>query len=276
MRKMLKATALFVVYSGIGFGGEWAVGLLAQERAVDDRRIDEEVVVDVEPMVDVVVEVEPEVIVDVQVRMGGDCRYGVAREVAIPAAAIERLAIDAGAGELRVEGRDGLEEIRATAELCASVEEWLDDMQLRATESGGELTLTTRYPDRSGWAGRDNTARIDLTVLVPRGLAVEIEDSSGEIEVSGTGDLDIEDSSGSILVRGIAGHLRIDDSSGEVEVEEVAGDVEVADGSGSITVRSVAGDLAVDDGSGSITYSDVAGSVEIPEHKRKRRRRPGR
>lgn len=313
MRRMIRATALFAVYSGIGFGGEWAVGLLAQERAGADRRLDEEVVVDVEPAVDVVVEVEPEVVVDVRVRTDGACRYGVTREAAIPAGAIERLVIDAGSGALRVEGRAGLEEIRARADVCATLEAWLDELRVRATQDGEEATITTHYPDRSGWTGR-GTASIDLTVLVPLGLAVDIEDSSGEMEVSGTGDLRIEDSSGSIRVHGIDGHLSIDDSSGDLRIEGVAGDVQVddgsggvairdvrgsvairdgsggveisgversvlvdGDGSGEISVREIGGDFVVDgDGSGSITYVDVAGAVEIPEHKRKRRRRPGR
>ena len=312
MRKVVRATALFAVYSGIGFGSEWAVGLLAQDRSAPPWTSHEEVVVETEPAVEVAVEVEPEVVVDVQVRMGDECRYGITREVTIPADAITRLAIDAGSGSLRVEGRYDVDEIRATAEACASVEEWLDELRVSATESGGDVALTTHYPDRSGWTGRDGTARIDLTVLVPLGLAVDIEDSSGETEVSGTGDLDIADSSGSLSVRGIDGGLRVGDSSGSILIGDVAGDVEVSDGSGELSIRdvqgsvrirdgsggidvsevdqsvfvegdgsggidvsNVGGDLVVEgDGSGGITYSDVAGSVEIPEHKRKRRR-PG-
>ena len=48
----------------------------------------------------------------------------------------------------------------------------------------------------------------------------------------------------------------------------------IDDGSGSIDVSNVGGDLIVeDDGNGSINYSGVEGTVDIPEDKRRRRRR---
>ncbi len=53
MGKILRVAALFAVYSGIGFGGDYAMGLLAQEDAVGKLEVD------VRPVV------KPEVIVEV-------------------------------------------------------------------------------------------------------------------------------------------------------------------------------------------------------------------
>jgi hypothetical protein len=308
MRNGLRAAALFAAYGTIGFGGDYAAALLAQEPGGDDLEV--RVVTETEPMVDVVVDVRPEVFVDVQVRHSSECSYTEAREMTIRADDLSRLGIDAGSGELRVEGRQGLSDVVVTAVACASVEEWLDELTVTVDETTDGVQLIAHYPERQGWRGRDNTARLDLTVLVPLGFAVEIDDSSGGIEVTGTGDLRIADSSGSISARGVNGSVSIDDSSGEVDVADVSGDVDVedssggirvvdvqgsvllrdgsggievsdvdqdviveSDGSGSIDARRILGDFAVGrDGSGSIRYEDVGGRVDVPEDKRRRRR----
>lgn len=252
------------------------------------------------------------------VGFGGDvdsCRFEVDRELSIAASASDRLELSAGSGELRVAGRDGLDEVRVTARICASDEAYLEDLRVTLDRAGDDIVLRAHYPDRLGrrsWRGND-VARIDLFVEVPLNMSVDIEDSSGSMEVQGTGALRIADSSGSIGVRGINGPVTIDDSSGSLDVQDVSGDVEIEDGSGeidvrgiqgtvrlrdgsgsieveevdqdviverdgsgSITVRDVRGDFTVRrDGSGSIRHSGVEGIVEIPEDKRERRRRRG-
>ena len=310
MRAGLRVAALFAAYSVIGFGGDYAAGLLAWND--DGERVDAAVRHKVEPQVEVVVDVRPEIVVAVRVRHSGECSYALDRQVTIPMQGVDRLNIDAGSGELHVEGQAGLDQIVVVGAVCASLEEWLDELRLTVEEGlSGDVTLVAHYPENRTRSRRNDTARIDLTVLVPLGLDVDIDDSSGDIEVSGTANLWIDDSSGSIQVRGVNGNLLIDDSSGGVQVEDVEGDVEIedssdgidirgvqgsvvvsdgsggidiaeveqdvlieSDGSGGIVVRSVGGDFIVDrDGTGSISYSDVGGLVDVPEDRRRRRRR---
>jgi hypothetical protein len=310
MKTGLRIAALFAVYSGIGYGADYAAALLAQEYVADDPVV--QVHEAVQPEVDVVVDVQPEIVVDVRVRSSGSCAYRLDHELTIPASGLDRLNIDVGSGELRVEGRQDLGDVVVVGEACASVEAWLDELSLSTSDDGsGVVSLVAHYPENRRSNGGENTAKIDLTVLVPLDLAVDIEDSSGEIEVSGTGDLWIDDSSGSIEVYGINGNVRIDDSSGGVQVTDVSGDVEIGDGSGGLDIRDVrgsvlvrdgsggieitevdqdvfiesdgsggidvsriGGDFVVDrDGSGGISCSDVAGAVDIPDDQRRRRRR---
>ena len=308
MRAGLRVAALFAAYSVIGFGGDYAVGLLGQDH--DAEPVDAAVRHEIEPRVRVVVDVRPAIVV--RIRHSGECSYALDRQLTIPMQGVDRLNIDAGSGDLRVEGQAGLDQIVVVGSVCASLEEWLDELLLTVEEGrAGDVTLVAHYPENRNRSGRNNTAKIDLTVLVPLGLDVDIDDSSGDIEVSGTGNLWIDDSSGSIQVRGVDGNLRIDDSSDGLQIEDVAGDVEIddssggidirdvqgsvalndgsggidiadvgrdvlieSDGSGSIVVRNVGGDFVVDgDGTGSIRHSDVAGLVDIPEDQRRRRRR---
>jgi hypothetical protein len=261
MKIALRVVALFVGYSAIGFGGDYVVSLFAGEDRGEAVRVRApEVVVDVES--NVVVDVLPTIVSRIQIRRGGACEFEVDRELAIGAAGVDVLHIDAGAGALHVEGQDGLQEIVVVGTLCASNEDALEGLQLTLDESAnGDVTVVAHYPEERG--GRHDGAKIDLTVLMPVGMSVDIDDSSGEMEVSGTGDLTIDDSSGSISVSDVRGSLNIDDGSGGLSVLDVIGDVRIEDGSGGVDVSGVEGSLHVRDGSGGIEISNVAQNVVI-------------
>ncbi|MCG6957606.1 MAG: DUF4097 domain-containing protein [Gemmatimonadetes bacterium] len=248
----LKVAALFMGYGLVGLGGDYAVGLLAQNHT---------------PAHSVRVRVrEPAVRMRVQVRGSGDCRYEAERTVQVDASASQRLQLDAGSGALRVVGVEGLKEVRAVGHACASDEEYLKDLQVTVEDHAGRLALETHYPSHRGigWRGEDY-ARIDLTVEVPKGMSVDLSDSSGDLEVSGTGALNIDDSSGSIRVRDIDGSVNVDDSSGEIDVSGVAGDVNIEDGSGGIGIRDVQGSVRLDDGSGGIEVAGVGRNVTVAD-----------
>ncbi len=262
MKMALRIAALFVAYGSIGLGGDYAVGLLARDAGGAEPLHEVEMEIVDGPRV--VVDVQPAIVSRVQVHHSGECSYQLDRELTIPADGVRELAIRAGSGELHVEGRAGLEEIVVLGMVCASHEEYVDELDLSVERAlSGDLTLVTHYPRSRSRDGRNNMARIDLTVLVPMNMNVDIDDSSGEIRVLGTGDLRIEDTSGSIDVSDVNGSLRIDDSSGDLDVSRVAGDVEIDDGSGSLEVRGVAGSVILRDGSGSIELSDIDQSVLI-------------
>lgn len=307
MKTVLRVVALFGAYSAIGFGGEYAVGLLARDSATVPRAVSEP---DVRVDARVVVDVEPTIVSRVRVRSSDACTFETVRETTLTAEGATKVEIRAGVGALHVEGQAGLDEVVVVGLLCASQESYLEGLQITTeTLAGGAIAVETHGPDRGAFGGGDETARIDLTVLVPLGMSVDIEDSSGDMDVVATGDLRIDDSSGSIAVSEIDGSVRIEDSSGGLEVRDVSGDVAVddgsggieihdvagsvtlrdgsggielsgiqsnvlveADGSGGIDVRGVGGDLTVErDGSGGIRYSDVVGNVDVPTRERSRR-----
>jgi hypothetical protein len=248
-------------YGLVGFGGDFAMNLLAQDHpSAHPVRVRV-----ASPVVDVKA-ADPVVRVDVRVRDSGPCRYEAERSVKLDASASGRLRLDAGAGELKVVGVEGLGEVRAVGRACASNEDDLDALQVSLEDRGGELALETHYPDHSsmGWRG-EHYARIDLTVEVPRGMSVDVDDSSGDLSVSGTGELNIDDSSGSLTVQDVIGSVRVDDSSGDIEVSGVKGDVEIEDGSGGIDVRDVQGSVRLDDGSGGIDVSGVGRDVLVSD-----------
>lgn len=195
-----------------------------------------------------------------------ECRYEASRDARVVASSSDRLVLIARAGSLRVEGRPGISEVHVRGRACASDEDFLDDIRLDSERNGDMVRIEVPEMDTGGWnRGRNTYARLDLVVEVPAGMRVDIDDGSGNIFVSGTGDLTIDDGSGGIEVEDIAGSVRIDDGSGEVTISNVRGEVRVDDGSGSVHIADITGDVSVDDGSGSMEIERVVGSVRIPD-----------
>jgi DUF4097 and DUF4098 domain-containing protein YvlB len=203
----------------------------------------------------------------------------------LTAQGIKRLDIDAGAGSLTVTGREGLAAIEIRAEVVArnvreeDMERFIRDRIELTLEKRGEVAvLVSRARDEKRLFHFDGNVHIDLTVSVPKAMAVSIDDGSGSIIVEGlSAALRLEDGSGSIRIDRIAGDVEINDGSGEIEVLDVTGNVTIDDGSGEITIRRVGGTVTIDDGSGRIDIEGVekdvrlisagSGSVDVSEVK---------
>ncbi len=194
------------------------------------------------------------------------------RTMTLPSEGIRALEIECGAGFLKVRGEEGLSSIEVRADIVISdvdardKEEFIKDhLDLRLERRGDRAILVSKIGSRHGFRfliGEDE--RIDLTVRVPKTLALSVDDGSGGIEIADVGgDTVIDDGSGSIRVERLGGNLRIDDGSGGIEVFGVRGDVEIDDGSGEMEIRDIGGSVTVDDGSGSIDIDGVRKDVDL-------------
>jgi DUF4097 and DUF4098 domain-containing protein YvlB len=212
--------------------------------------------------------------------------YTETRDLAIDAAGLELLFINAGAGKVDVEGVDGISRIEVKATIVISDADEDDArkimekrLELSLDSHDGQAVLKSWF--EHGFWGSGSDRHIDLEIRAPATLAISIDDGSGSIDIrnfasyvriddgSGSidvhtvGALDIDDGSGSIDVTNVTGDVFIDDGSGTITVDKVGGSVTVDDGSGSIRVTDVAEDLIIlDGGSGSISFSNVRGTVE--------------
>ena len=195
------------------------------------------------------------------------------KELSLPAQGLKRLEITAGAGSLEVVGREGLTAVEVTARVVApgvrekDLEDYLqDEVVLELKKAGEAAVLVSRVRgSRSIIRFRDD-ARIDLTVRMPKSLALDIEDGSGDMVVEGTGaPVRIDDGSGDIRVLDVGGPLNIEDGSGEIEVKGVRGDLTIEDGSGGVEVSDVSGDVTIEDGSGDLRVRRVGGGVTVDD-----------
>jgi putative adhesin len=208
-----------------------------------------------------------------------DCRHTADRTANVAAEDIKRVVIEAGAGDLTVRGGQG-REVKAAGRACASSAELLDQSKLEIRRDGDTVYLRTVLPEATeSLFGIGNYAYMDVTVDLPRTVALKLEDSSGDLDVSDVqaativdgsgdqtlqrigGDLDVADSSGEIKIVDVRGKLQLKDASGDVDVDGVQGDVLVTvDSSGDLDIRHVTGGVHV--------QSDTSGDIEIADVKR--------
>ncbi|MCC2618212.1 hypothetical protein LJ739_18290 [Aestuariibacter halophilus] len=204
------------------------------------------------------------------------------RNLELNSADINELYIDAGRGELRVKGVDGLEDIQVDVKLGGREFDELEpgDIELSLTQRGDKALLVAKFHRRMGNAD----VYMDVDVKLPSRLMLEVDDGAGNTVISdikntvrvddGSGDLEIhtitgalyvDDGSGDLKITTVTGNVNIDDGSGALALYTVTGNVEIDDGSGNIEVRTVTGDVEVEDGSGNIELVTINGDVVVDD-----------
>ncbi len=188
-----------------------------------------------------------------------DCRYEKDIEQSLDLDGSETLSIRAAAGELEVRGDADATEASIRGRVCVSEEEWLDDARVE-THGGRQAEIIVELPDADGWSLTGNHyASLDLFLVVPDSLPLDIKDSSGDLEVVGVAEVVLQDSSGEIEIEDISRSVSIRDSSGDIILRDVKGDVTIeSDSSGEIDGDDIQGTvLVVSDSSGDIHFEDV-------------------
>ena len=194
---------------------------------------------------------------------GPDCKFAADRTATLDTRGVERVEIFARAGELTVKPAPG-SAVSASGRACASSEKYLEQTQIKLRRDGNVLQVQVQVPEDMQGIGIFY-ASLDLTVVVPATLPVEITDSSGDMTLEGVRVTRITDSSGDILAKGLPGDLEIEDSSGDISVLDQAGALRISDSSGDIVVRGAREVLIPRDSSGDIRIEQVSGSVRIEQ-----------
>jgi Putative adhesin len=214
-----------------------------------------------------------------------DCEHTAQRTANSAGPGIERVVVEAGAGDLAVRGGQG-QNVSVDGRACASSAKLLDESRLEIRREGNTVYVRTVLPELHGsFFGLSPYAHMDVTVAVPKTATLKIQDSSGDLELTDVqaaaiqdssgdqsleriaGDLEVADSSGEVRIVSVGGGLRLNDSSGDVDVDDVKGDVVVeVDSSGDLDIRRVAGGVHVrNDSSGDIEIHDVKRDVTIDD-----------
>ncbi|MCK4260117.1 MAG: DUF4097 family beta strand repeat protein [Halanaerobiales bacterium] len=203
------------------------------------------------------------------------------------------LRVKCEAGDLSIEGVDGLEQIEVIAEIYISkskdkAEKIIDrDLELSLVKEGKHAVLSCGFDNNnvSSWLsfffGNSYKGSVDLIIRVPNDILLDITDGSGNIIIKnskakveindGSGDieildcfndLEIVDGSGDLIIKNIRGNVQIDDGSGDIEIYDINGYVTVKDGSGSIDIDTVEKDVKIIyAGSGGIEFSNIKGQI---------------
>jgi DUF4097 and DUF4098 domain-containing protein YvlB len=178
----------------------------------------------------------------------------------------DEVAVLAAAGDLRIRGVSGTDEARITGKICSSEEDWLANSEVIANGGNRAEIIVELDDDHSSWSVMDRSyLYLDLEIEVPDHVALDIKDSSGDINISGVGAVSVQDSSGDIEIADSMGPIVLDDSSGDIELNNITGDVTIeSDSSGDISGTDIQGAaLVVSDSSGDITFRDVGASFIV-------------
>ena len=195
--------------------------------------------------------------------------YEEVRELELDASGVSDFFVDAGAGNMTVNGDAGAKSIRVTATIQVDEndeEKAREIIAKRLTltlDRDGDSVVLQSFFKNSMWSGADGSVKLEI--VMPAGIPLRVDDGSGSIVIEDIGaDVEVDDGSGSLKIYNV-GAVDIDDGSGSILIEQASGDVAIVDGSGSITINKVGGSVTIDDGSGSINVRDVEKDLIIVE-----------
>ncbi len=144
------------------------------------------------------------------------------------------------AGQIRVEGVEGLETVEVTAKRYArgsnpaAAKENAAGVAVDMSREGSTLEISAN--------GGRNTG-VDYALRVPVGARVEVESAAGDVEVSGlAGDVSALAEAGDVSVRDVRGSVTVEAPSGDVVVEGTrteTGKATLLVGSGDVTFRNL-------------------------------------
>lgn len=180
--------------------------------------------------------------------------------------------IDVGAGSLNVRGAD-IDEVSVSAKIHSkeykdidALQEAFENKMVFELQHKGSIIVFKALEKKKMLSFSSSDISIDIEMVIPRSMNLEIDDGSGSMEVTNIdGSLNIDDGSGSIEISHIKGDLHIDDGSGSLDLRNVGGSVFLNDSSGGVDIQGVAGDVTVDDGSGSINITELKGNFHLED-----------
>ena len=168
-----------------------------------------------------------------------------------------RVRLTNGAGQVRVEGVEGLDSVEyevtkyAMGPDPAAAKREASEVPVDLSRQDSTFVLETE-------GGRGTGA--DYELRVPAGGAVEVESGAGDVEASGlSGEVKVLAEAGDVAVRGAGGDVSVAAPQGDVAIEDVStetGQVELEVGSGDVALRDlIVGTLEASVEAGSVTLS---------------------
>jgi hypothetical protein len=151
-----------------------------------------------------------------------------------------RVRLTNGAGQVRVEGVDGLESVEyevtkyAVGPDPAAAKKEASEVPVDLSRDDSTFVLETD-------GGRDTGA--NYVLRMPSRGAVEVESEAGDVEVAGlSGNVRVLAEAGDVTVQGVGGGVRVESPQGDVAISDInteTGQTELEVGSGDVSLRDV-------------------------------------
>jgi len=179
------------------------------------------------------------------------CEFQAERVAHADAAGAESVLIRSGGGHLKVTGRAGATGLDVRGIACARDMGLLAASTVSVHRDGKVIYVEVRLAgdDRSLVGTSPGMPYMDVEISLPIGVAVQVDDWVGGVQIEAARKVLVRESSGDIEIRGV---------SGSVTIERVH--------ASRIHVAHVGGDLTARRGtSGRIDYEAIRGKVVLPD-----------
>jgi hypothetical protein len=171
-------------------------------------------------------------------------------------------------GDLTILGTDRADvsvEMKVTARGFdqAEAKSTADGVKVKIEREGDAVAITGAMPINSRSGPRTGfVSETDITVSIPRRLAVWTAAHQGKLTVTNVAAGEIMGARGEVRISGVAGQVTLTHSGGGLDVDGT-GALKLTGRNSRGTVRHVHGTVSLDTVGGELTLSDIAGPLEI-------------
>jgi hypothetical protein len=143
-------------------------------------------------------------------REAGERHEPVRVEKTLPAEGVEQVRASVKIGSLRVEagGRDAIEvtAVRTFGDLSdADARRWREESRVTIEQQGDAVVVEDIIPEENHRSSRGKSPRLEVTIRMPRRLALDAKTGVGNLEVTGeVGDVRVESGVGDVKLRRLA------------------------------------------------------------------------
>lgn len=155
-----------------------------------------------------------------------------------------KLVVENSRGNLTLTGSDS-EQVLVSGKVDSAAESLVFEQQ------GDAIVLKVIMPENKSFRGKSSS---DLSITLPKRLALEVKTVSASVEVSGLSKaVNIETVSGSVKCQNLLGGAKINSVSGELKLLQT---------DGTLALSSVSGDIEVQSDATSVSISAISGDVQ--------------
>jgi len=119
------------------------------------------------------------------------------------------------------------------------------EIEIIDRQNGNEVDIEVRFP-RRWFQVNFHSRRVDLDLVVPRHIDMNLHTGDGNIDV-----------------RGVSGVMALRSGDGKLELEDIEGTVKAHTGDGGVNVNRVKGDITLESGDGKIEVAAVDGGLHV-------------
>jgi hypothetical protein len=161
------------------------------------------------------------------------------------------LTVDNLNGKVEITGWNGDKVVLHAVKRSNRGQDALDDVEIKVTESTGEIIIETEYDST------DHRASVNMEIKVPANVLVDdVKTSNGAIDLEGTtGNTTLKTSNGAISVRNVEGFVKASSSNGAITIKDTTGvwDVETSNGEIDVEVAGIDGVTEISSSNGKVT-----------------------